>query len=90
MTKGNGRMPIYKSYVFKDKDPCIDELRTVMEDSFSEKLKPNHLTSVSHTGGPSYSAMAGWFYGATKRPQNCTIEAAGRALGYIRVWRKGK
>jgi hypothetical protein len=30
--------------------------------------------------------MAAWFFGATKRPQNATLEAAGRALGMKRVW----
>ena len=82
-------MPIYKSYVFKDKDPCIDELRTVISDAFGgEKLAHNQLTDINTSGGPSTAAMRGWFYGATKRPQNATIEAAGRALGYMRVWKK--
>jgi hypothetical protein len=29
-----------------------------------------------------------WFLRTTKRPQNVTLEAAGRAMGYKRVWQK--
>jgi hypothetical protein len=89
MAKGNGRLPIYKSYVFKDKDPCIDELRTVVQDTF-KLLNHRALVEINAQGGPSVSAMNGWFFGKTRRPSNCTIEAAGRALGYHRVWRKEK
>jgi len=27
-------------------------------------------------------------FGETRKPQNATIEAAGRAMGYQRVWQK--
>jgi hypothetical protein len=90
MAKGNGRLPIYKSYVFRDKDPCIDELRTVIEDVTGEKLGHHTLFNINVNGGPSTGAMSGWFFGKTKRPQNATIEAAGRALGWHREWKKGK
>ena len=79
-------MKIYKSYLFKTKDPAIDELRTVFQDSFGKKLTRKHLSQVERNGGPSVAAMEGWFYGSTRRPQNATLEAAGRALGYKRVW----
>jgi hypothetical protein len=32
--------------------------------------------------------MQGWFRGKTRRPQNATIEATGRALGFKRTWVK--
>jgi hypothetical protein len=32
--------------------------------------------------------MHNWFFGTTRRPQSATLEAAGRALGYKRVWVK--
>jgi len=94
MAKVNGhggpRMPIYKSYVFKTKDPVIDELRTLAEQHFGKRVTGNMLSEISKDGGPTASCMRGWFFGATKRPQNPTIEAAGRAMGYQRVWRRMK
>ena len=39
---------------------------------------------------PDIHAAKAWFEGKTKRPQNATLEAAGRALGYHRVWRRMK
>lgn len=90
MAKGNGKLPIYKSYLFKDKDPAIDELRTVIEDHFGRRINPVSLKGVQINGGPTVGCMNQWFYGKTKRPQNATIEAAGRALGYKRVWRQDK
>lgn len=79
-------MKIYRSYMFRDKDPVIDGLRTVFSDHFSEPVEHSHLVQVEKDGGPSVSAMSNWFFGKTKRPQNATIEAAGRALGYRREW----
>jgi hypothetical protein len=88
--KSNGqyRTPIYKSYVFRDKDPAIDILRTLVEDHFKERLSSKNLNKITHGGGPSLGCMQAWFFGKTKRPTNPTLEAAGRALGYERVWRK--
>jgi len=77
-------LKLYKSYMFKEKDPVIDQLRTLMK----TELGGLHLTDVRNDGGPSISAMSGWFYGETKRPQSATVEAAGRAIGYKRVWEK--
>jgi hypothetical protein len=89
-TNGTGRMPIYKSYVFRDKEPVIDETRTMIEDHFGEKLSSKTLRKIREAGGPTPSCMSAWFFGTTRRPQNATIEAAGRALGYRRVWQKNK
>ena len=43
---------------------------------------------IKESGGPAAGTMANWFFGKTYRPQNATLEAAGRALGYRRVWQK--
>jgi hypothetical protein len=87
----NGYMPpIYKSYVFRDKDPAIDELRTVIADHFRGKLSSKQLREIEEAGGPTQGCMTSWFFGTTKRPQNATLEAAGRAMGYERIWRKAR
>lgn len=93
-TKRNGRgylPPTYRSYTFVSKDPAIDELRTVVQRHFkTNDVSGKNLRRITEEGGPSFAAMRGWFFGATRRPQNATLEAAGRALGYERVWRKRK
>lgn len=78
-------MRLYQSYVFKEKDPVIDELRTMVQDTF-QGLNHSALSRIEKSGGPTSSCMAGWFFGDIRRPQSATIEACGRALGMRRVW----
>ena len=75
-------MKLYRSYFFRGKDPVIAELKQQIGNAVSSA----DLSKIEKQGGPSASAMSGWFHGATRRPQNATIEAAGRALGLKRVW----
>jgi len=80
---------LYKSYMFRTKDPVIDELRTIIQDATGDKrLDRKTLQGIEDDGGPTVSCMHGWFRGKTNRPQSVTIEAAGRALGYRRKWVK--
>jgi hypothetical protein len=82
-----GTMKLYKSYMFRDKDPAIDEFRTVMQDEYgTRKLTRKMMKEVEEQGGPASTTIHSWFHGTTKRPMNATIEAAGRALGHRRVW----
>jgi len=83
-------MKTYGSYVFKDKDPSIDELRTVIEDHYGAKIHNALFVDIEALGGPASSTMYNWFFGDTLRPQNPTLEAAGRAIGYKRQWVKFK
>lgn len=78
---------LYKSYLFRDKDPVIDELRTLVQKANgSRDITHKHLENISESGGPSAACMSEWFFGKTKRPTNATIEACGRALGFKREW----
>lgn len=88
MTKrGNGRGFItYKAYVFKDKDPVIDQLRTMAQRRYGSKLNYKSLRQIQDAGGPTVGCMVGWFFKDTRSPKNPTIEAAGRAMGKKRVW----
>lgn len=81
-----GPMRLYKSYLFRGKDPVIDEMRTMMQDKFGEKITNKAMEEVEHDGGPTSGTIRNWFFGETKRPQNASIEAAGRAIGMKRVW----
>lgn len=80
----------YQSYMFKTKDPVIDELRSLVEQTFGKRVAGDSLKHIEEAGGPSTSCMRAWFFGKTRRPQNPTIEAAGRAMGFMRVWQKMK
>ena len=86
MEGGPAMSNIWRAYVFRDKDPVIDELRTLVEDHFGVKVNASSLREIAEAGGPSRECMRAWFFGRTLRPQSASIEAAGRALGYRRAW----
>lgn len=66
----------YKSYNFTDKDPIIDEIRTIYQDSGV------NYAWVHKQSGVSTTTLTNWFTGDTKRPQAATINAVLRPLGY--------
>lgn len=70
-----GFLTPYKSYMFRAKDPVIDALRTVVQDS---KMS---YGAIHEASGVSTTAMYGWFHGKTRRPQFCTVKAVARACG---------
>lgn len=67
---------LYKSYSFKDKDPVIDELRTLVKDSGAS------YKDIHEESGVSATTLSNWFQGETRRPQYATIMAVARSLGY--------
>lgn len=73
-------VPIYKTYMFKTKDPVIDELRTMKKDAGMSN------TDIHIASGVSVGALSGWFNKGTRRPQNATVEAVGRSMGFKRGW----
>lgn len=66
----------YKSYNFVDKDPIIDEIRTIFESSGATQKW------VSDRSGVNVNTLTNWFQGRTKKPQAATINAVLRTLGY--------
>jgi hypothetical protein len=66
----------YKSYNFIDKDPMIDEIRTIVEHSGAS------YKWVNQESGVNANTIAKWFDGQTRRPQAATMNAVLRALGY--------
>jgi transcriptional regulator with XRE-family HTH domain len=66
----------YKTYSFVDKDPMIDYLRTIIQDS-GETLK-----KIGEDSGVNPQTISKWLYGDTKRPQAASMNAVLRALGY--------
>jgi hypothetical protein len=74
MTKKRGFIR-YKSYLFQDKDPIIDALRTGVS---SSKMSYSEITSA---GGPATATLRSWFNGTTRRPQFATVAATARTIG---------
>ena len=68
--RGNG---LYRTYVFRDKDPVIDVLRTAKEEAT--------ISSIAESSGVSPSTLHGWFGGKTRKPQFATVVAVARAIG---------
>ena len=83
------RPVVYRTYVFRTKDPVIDELRTLAQDRYGgdrDAALKEAGRDVQLAGGPRAATLRGWFHGKTRRPQSASVEAAGRALGYRREW----
>jgi transcriptional regulator with XRE-family HTH domain len=68
-------MKLYKSYNFVDKDPIIDEVRTVMQDSGIT------YAEIEARSGVKGETLRRWFEGKTKRPLASTVRAVLRAMG---------
>lgn len=66
----------YSTYLFTDKDPVVDVLRTMKRDAeFTDK-------EIADRSGVSIGTVKKWFGGNTKRPQFATVAAAAVAMGY--------
>jgi transcriptional regulator with XRE-family HTH domain len=82
--KKSGALHLYRSYVFRDKDPVIDRIRTIVAD---EGLSNAEVHIIS---GVSASTLSNWFEGETKKPQFATIAAVTYSLGYKAEFVKAK
>lgn len=75
----------YKTYRFKDKDPMIDQLRTVLQGEFPGSRKNgariNYSLASSHSG-VSETTLRNWFEGETRRPQFASMCATARGAGH--------
>lgn len=76
----------FAAYLFRNKDPVMDEVRVMIEDHFGERLCHRHFKLIQEAGGPTATTLRGWYMGKTLRPQNASVEATGRALGRRRTW----
>lgn len=73
-------MKLYKAYVFTGQDPVVAEIAALAKGSGT------NAADIAAAGGPTAQTVRNWLNGKTKRPQNATIEAAGRAMGFHREW----
>lgn len=85
-SKRRSILHVYRTYNYIDKDPVIDEMRSLVQgEGLMKKLDIVHQLS-----GVSTSTLVNWFDGETRAPQNRTISAVATALGYERKWEKTK
>lgn len=73
---------VLRTYRFMDKDPVIDEVRTIVQDEGLMK----RLKDVADLSSLSLTTIDNWFNGVTKRPHNASIMAVMSSLGYKRTW----
>ena len=73
--KKRGYLP-YRTYMFKEKDPMIDKIRTVVEASGESYL------DIHESSGVSTTTLYNWFHGETRRPQFASLNAVARALNH--------
>lgn len=64
---------MYKTYAFRNKDPIIDQIRTILADEGLSYLEIQKRSRVAAT------TMYNWFHGTTRKPQNASIKAVIRA-----------
>lgn len=75
-------MNVLKSYMFKDKDPVIDVIRTLVQIMAGGRnnLAPT-IRQISEDSGVSVGCMYNWFYGATRSPRWSHVAAVAAVLG---------
>lgn len=66
----------YKSYNFVNKDPMIDQVRTIVQDSHMT------YTAIADASGVNRSTISNWLDGNVKKPQAATFNAVLRACGF--------
>jgi hypothetical protein len=75
------------SYLFIDKDPIIDLIRT--EAQRGGDLRQQHLDRISYNSGVSTTTLRNWFFGETRRPQRLSsrfvLDAIGIKVRYYRA-----
>lgn len=72
------KLHFYMTYRFRktDKDPIIDKVRTLMEDTGTSVM------SLSRDSNLSPTTIYNWMDGPTRRPQYASVCASIRAMGY--------
>ena len=71
---------LYKTYLFRDKDPKIDQLRTIVQDAGLS------YREIEDRSGVKAQTLNNWFHKETKRPRFCSLQAVGRACGKSLEW----
>lgn len=79
-----------RGYRFRDVDPDLERLRDIIDKSGLSigDIVERVLDASNNSVHISYSTIANWLDGKTRRPQNFTMTWVAFALGYERAWRR--
>ncbi len=77
---------VLRTYRFIDKNPVIDEMRTILKD---EGLL-DRLNVVADLASLSRATPDAWFNGNVRDPRHSSIMAVMTSLGYEQKWSKGR
>jgi transcriptional regulator with XRE-family HTH domain len=69
------RFGVYPSYLFKDHDPVLDAIDTLIAD------RGETFAKIERASGVTATTLSNWRKRKTKRPQFATVKAVARALG---------
>lgn len=74
--------PLYKTYMFKNKDPVIDVMRSAIElEAHAQGVKFSIvMKQVALASGVNLSTLYNWFYGPTISPRYCCVAAVINSL----------
>lgn len=67
---------LYRTYLFLDKDPVIDQMKTALDTSQMS------IPAIAEKSGLAEGTLRNWFYGETLRPQFSSVQAFYRAIGW--------
>jgi hypothetical protein len=76
----------YRTYRYRDKNPVIDKIRTIVQDEGLFK----RLGVVHELSGVATSTLDNWFHGETRNPQHHTVAAVVTAMGYEETFQRVK
>ena len=81
---------LYKTYMFKTKDPVIDILRSALQlEADARGMKfGKAMRWASRESGVTQQTLHNWFFGATRCPKYCCVAAVANALRAS--WRVGE
>jgi hypothetical protein len=71
-------------YRWRDKDPDMDFIMQAIQDA------PMTTQQIATASGVSYSTLTAWAFGKVRKPQNVTVNAVMRAIGWHRPWTRDR
>jgi hypothetical protein len=73
---------MYKTYLFKTKDPVIDLLRTALQfEAEAQGVKfGTVIAQIAKSSGVTNTTLRNWFFGATISPRYCCVAAVANSV----------
>lgn len=80
---------VYKPYIFRDRDPILDQFQAIFEDAHVKISQVSEVAEYGENGQRvARTTLYNWLNNKTISPKHCTIAAAAAALGYRSVLQK--